>query len=152
MRRLLKFLGVLVGGLVLILVAVALINPAPPDPAKRAQAVFGVAKGNRDSGLVQVTIAENEAVLHYRFFPAGLAEFEKELGVDLAPKLRRFFREVKAVRYATVLVLAPYEAGGSIAWMPKLSFQIAGSSLAEAGADFQDSMLLSLAYGIERFR
>lgn len=152
MKRFLKFLGALVGGLIVILVVIALINPGPADPADVARRVFGTPGGDRSSGLAEVTVSGNEVTLHYRLFALGAKPFEEELGIDLAPKLRRFFREAEGMRYATVLVLAPYESQGGITWLPKLSFRIAAQSLADAGSNFLDSQLLTLAYGVERFR
>jgi len=86
--------------------------------------IFGSPKGQDDSGVIKVIPGEKDCAIHYRFFPLGMFGFEKELGSDLAPKIKTFYQKDGRAENLTFLVLGPFDdAYGNRKWNPVVSFE-----------------------------
>lgn len=53
--------------------------------------IFGLSKSEISSGIGHIQYSKDESIINYYFYPTGFFKFEDELGVDLAPKIKKLY-------------------------------------------------------------
>jgi len=86
--------------------------------------IFGVPKNGEDSGAIKVIPGQNICIIHYRYFPLGLFGFEKELGIELAPKIHEFYKTDNRAQNVKFIILGPFDdVYGKRKWDTVVSFE-----------------------------
>lgn len=87
--------------------------------------IFGVAKKPDDSGIVRIYYTETHCSIDYRFFPLGLFfKYEGELGVKLAPKIKKLYKTDAQIMTLSVDVISPFQDKyGNMTWELVVSFE-----------------------------
>ncbi len=61
---------------------------------QRLVPIFGQASAER-SGISDVSQTQEQLLINYHFYISDLSQFDAELGIDLAPKIQKFYEEFK---------------------------------------------------------
>jgi hypothetical protein len=86
--------------------------------------IFGLSKSELSSGIGRIQYSKDESVINYHFYPTGYFKFEDELGVDLAPKIKRLYEIGGEFDRITFLIKGYFEDKyGKGEWLPVLSFE-----------------------------
>ena len=95
-----------------------------PDLAQQVLATIGTAPNDDSSGGVSAKLeGDGHVLLGYRFFPVGISELDREIGVDLAPKLREAFEKHPELQKLTVNLYLPYQdVYGNESWELAMRF------------------------------
>ncbi|HEY8414835.1 MAG TPA: hypothetical protein VIK99_03585 [Thermaerobacter sp.] len=95
-----------------------------PDLAQQVLATIGTAKDEDDSGAVSAKLeGEGHVLLGYHFFPVGVSELDREIGVLLTPKLKTAFEKHPELQRLTVHLYLPYQdAYGNRSWELAMRF------------------------------
>ena len=106
---------------------------APEEMAKKEIArversikkIFGVAKKADDSGIVRIYYTETDCSIDYRFFPLGLfLKYEGELGVKLAPNIKKLYKTDDQIMNLSIDVISPFQDKyGNMTWELVVSFE-----------------------------
>lgn len=93
------------------------------DPKMLVWDIFGRPEKMEDSGAVSVEYDPAECVIHYNFQPHEKANYEEELGTELAPKLKKLFEIDRNIEDAFLTIFGPAtDTYGRYGWKPVLSF------------------------------
>ncbi len=94
-----------------------------PNPKTLVWDIFGRPEKIEDSGAVSVEYDPTECVIHYNFQPHEKANYEEELGAELAPKLKKLFEIDRNIEEAFLTIFGPAtDTYGRYGWKPVLSF------------------------------
>lgn len=84
--------------------------------------IFGKSEAN-GPGAFDASQADNQILISYRFIPKDAANIDKELGIDLAPKIQEFYKKHKKIDMITFGLYIPRVAGQP-EFKPYVSFDI----------------------------
>jgi hypothetical protein len=85
-------------------------------------AVFGEAKEN-NSGIFNIETTPDGIIISYQFYPAVTEEADKEIGYDLAPKIKQFYDKHKNVDQVAFVIHIP-ESGEYGQLKKHVSFEV----------------------------
>jgi hypothetical protein len=74
-------------------------------------------------GAFDASQVDNQILVSYRFIPKDAANIDKELGLELAPKIQQFFKKFKTINTITFGLYIPRVAGQP-EFKPYVSFDI----------------------------
>ncbi len=111
--------------------------------------IFGAAEDAR-SGLADFTESEREVLLSYHAYLADPADADREIGKDLAPKIRELYRRFKNVDRVAFGIALP-NPGGEADWKSYVSFVMTRKLVDETEwSNFLDADLLRIAFDVRR--
>jgi len=84
--------------------------------------IFGMSKAD-GPGAFDASQADHQILISYRFILKDAANIDKELGVDLAPKIQELFKKYKTIDTITFGIYIPRVAGQP-EFKPYVSFDI----------------------------
>lgn len=117
--------------------------------------VLGTQQGkDKDSGVTKVEKDGSEYVVTYNFFPAGVSDFNSELGVELAQKIKQLYEDNKQIDKLQFVCYGPYEDDyGNITWKPVVSFKVNRAIFSKINWDnFSDTNLIKIVEDVQQFR
>lgn len=109
---------------------------------------------DKDSGVTKVEKDGSEYVVTYNFFPAGVSDFNSELGVELTQKIKQLYEDNKQIDKLQFVCYGPYEDDyGNITWKPVVSFKVNREIFSKINWDnFSDTNLIKIAEDVQQFR
>lgn len=128
---------------------------AAADLAEQVLATIGTAPNDDSTGGVGAKLeGEGHVLLGYRFFPVGISELDREIGVDLAPKLREAFEKHAELQKLTVNLYLPYQdVYGNESWELTMRFVFDRDLYQKINwANFQRQDLLKVVKDLERLK
>jgi hypothetical protein len=116
--------------------------------------IFGTPKNSDDSGVTKVIPGQTDCVIHYKYFPLGLFGYEKELGINLAPKIKEFYRKDNRAQNVKYMILGPFDdAYGKRKWDPVVSFEFTRGIFNRINwSNFSETNLLTVASNVTWLR
>lgn len=112
--------------------------------------IFGKSEAN-GPGAFDASQADNQILISYRFIPKDVANIDKELGLDLAPKIQEFFKKYKTIDTITFGLYIPRVAGQP-EFKPYVSFDITRKVMNETVLlDMLASDILRVAENVKYF-
>lgn len=174
-----KTLWIILGsifGLILILIIIGIFAPElekyereleakkakeaspPPSPEtvfiKNMEKIFGKPKKIENSGVVSIQYGKTDSAMRYNFYPLGPFKHEDELGIHLAPKIKKLYETSEEFDSIVFVVHGPLQDSyGNIAWKPILSFEFDRSVYNRiVWEKFINQDLLKVAKNVEWFR
>ncbi|GAI86733.1 unnamed protein product [marine sediment metagenome] len=124
-------------------------------PKNSIKKIFGVAKKPDDSGIVRIYYTETHCSIDYRFFPLGLfLKYESELGVKLAPKIKKLYETDDQIMTLSIDVISPFQDKyGNITWGLVVSFGFTRGIFNRINwSRFLDNNLLKVAEDVTWYR
>lgn len=110
--------------LVLHLLGVFEKKDAPSTPGTSVWEIFGRPDRMEESGAVMVEYQQPDCIIHYNFYPRGKSEYEKELGLELASKLKKLFEKDERIGNVFVTIFGLFtDTYGNTGWKPVLYFE-----------------------------
>ena len=93
---------------------------------------------------------QNICIIHYRYFPFGLFGFEKELGIELAPKIHEFYETDNRAQYVKFIILGPFDdVYGKRKWDTVVSFEFTRGIYSRINwSNFSETNLLTVANNV----
>ncbi len=111
---------------VLYLLGVFERKEAPSTPGRSVWEILGRPDRTEDSGVVMVEYQQPDCIIHYNFYPHGKSKYEEELGLELAPKLKKLFEKDERIGNVFVTILGLFtDTYGNTGWKPVLYFEFA---------------------------
>lgn len=150
-KKILKWVGV---GLIifssLVIVGVGIISSIDNEPtleANIAKHLGGYASDEEDSGVMKVTISDNDLLIDYAYYPVGITAISKEIGIELTSKIKTLYEKEYDVNKAIFNIYLPYDDRyGNITWKPTAGFTFTRSIYEKINWDnFSASDLLNIA-------
>ena len=116
--------------------------------------IFGKPKTNEESGIVLVKHELTECMIHYHFFPIGISDYEKELCIDLAPKIKKYFESYRSIWELNILIKSPFQdIYGNLTWKPVFSAKFSRDIIEKINwNNFIKKDLLEVAENVMWFR
>ena len=68
--------------------------------------IFGESTGE-SSGIFDLSQTQEELLISYNFYILEMSEFDEEIGLDLAPKIHKFYKELKTPDRVAFRVYVP---------------------------------------------
>ncbi len=135
---------------IIILVAglVGCSSKSPVTPQEAAYKIFGEAKDDSD-GIVEVAFSEAKMNMVYQYYPLG-KDLKKEIGVNMASKIKKLYKTVPEVDEAVFIVQLPYEDKyGNTTWKKSIRFSFTRNLYEKINwKDFLNSRLLDVVENI----
>jgi len=98
-----------------------------PDSEKfenQVKDIFGIPESHDDSGISSIQYGGESSVITYKFYPAGFADFNKELGVELSDKIEKLYEKESLANEIVFKINCPYEDDyGNVKWLPVVTFE-----------------------------
>jgi hypothetical protein len=112
--------------------------------------IFGRSEAN-GPGAFDSSQVDNQILVSYRFIPKDVANIDKELGLELAPKIQQFFRRFKTIDRITFGIYIPRVAGQP-EFKPYVSFDVTRKLMNETVLlDLLASEILRVAENVKYF-
>lgn len=112
--------------------------------------IFGRSEAN-GPGAFDASQADNQILISYRFIPKDVANIDKELGIDLAPKIQECFKKFKKIETITFGIYIPRVAGQP-EFKPYVSFDITRKIMDETELlDMLASNILRVSENVKYF-
>lgn len=94
------------------------------DVAQQVLAAIGTAPDDQSSGAVSAKLeGKGRVLLGYRHYPLSAKNINNEIGIMLAPKLRKAFEQHSDLQAVTVNVYAPFQDQyGNTTWEKYVTF------------------------------
>lgn len=107
----------------------------------------GYSKGNHDNGVIKISYEDNALFVDYRFYPVGISSIRKELGIQLASKIRKLYENESQIDTVIFNVYLPYQDKyGNEFWKPTAGFTMTRSIFDKINwNNFLTSNLLDIA-------
>ena len=119
-------------------------------PLSEIYSIFGEAKGTK-SGVLDILQSVGEVIISYGFYPKDISEIDKEIGIELTPKIKDFYKKEKNVDKGIFIVFVPSPVRPS-GWKPFVSFLITRDLVKKASwTNMLDTELLDLALEVKYF-
>jgi hypothetical protein len=111
--------------------------------------IFGQAK-DMNPGLADFTQSDKEIILSYHLYLTDRTNADKEIGRDLAPKIRKLYGHFANVDRVSFEVSLP-DLSSPDDWKPYVAFVLTRKLVKETGwSDLLDMDLLSIALDVKR--
>lgn len=124
-------------------------------PEEAIKQVLGMPQDKeKDSGVAKVEKDGSEYVVTYNFFPAGVSDFNSELGVELTQKIKQLYGNNKQIDKLQFVCYGPYQDDyGNITWKPVVSFKVSRAIFSKINWDnFSDTNLIKIAEDVKQLR
>ena len=119
-------------------------------PVSEIYSIFGQAKGTK-SGVLDILQSVGEVTISYGFYPKDISNFDNEIGLELTPKIKDFYKKEEKVDKAIFIVFIPSPVRPS-GWKPFVSFLITRELVQKtAWINMLDTELLDLAIEVKYF-
>ena len=89
---------------------------------KSVNKIFGVPKNILDSGVASAKYSEHGSTINYNFFAFDYTDFDKELGNDLAPRIKEIYKSLNTFNRITFNIFLPFIKRNNFWWKHVLTF------------------------------
>jgi uncharacterized protein YcfL len=111
--------------------------------------IFGEASGET-SGISDVSQTQEKLLINYHFYTVDLSQFDEEIGIDLAPKIQKFYEEFKGPNRVAFEVYVP--TSGEDLWKQYAFFSVTRKLIEETNwTDFLMSDFLRVVEGLKYY-
>jgi hypothetical protein len=118
-------------------------------PLSTFYSIFGEAEGTT-SGVSEVGQTDNGILISYHFYVEDLSDFESEIGLDLAPKIKEFYKKIEEADRVDFTIYVPQM--DELLWKPYVSFAVTRKLIDETDwTEFLDTELLEAVLDVKYY-
>jgi hypothetical protein len=118
-------------------------------PLSTFYSIFGEAE-DTTSGVIDVGQTDNGILISYHFYVEDLSDFEREIGLDLAPKIKEFYKKIEEADKVDFTIYVP-QMDESL-WRPYVSFEVTRKLIDETDwTRFLDTELLEVVLNVKYY-
>lgn len=118
-------------------------------PLSTFYSIFGEAK-DTNSGVYDVEQTDKENLISYHFYLEELSEFDREIGIELAPKIKEFYKKVKEADRVAFRIYVPRMA--EFPWKPYVFFVVTRKLIEETDwTELLDAGLLEVVMDVKYY-
>ncbi len=134
---------------VIVCLALFLASCGKPEPAELAQKILGECRNDTSSGAHELDINDDNTWLTvtYHFYRTGSIDVKEEVGVELARKIEKLYKEIPTLDTAQFVVQRPYSDNkGNVSWLKDAHFTFTRKTYESINwKNFAGSQLLDVA-------